>query len=217
MSHLHEMERVLISHGCGPVAGVDEAGRGSCAGPLTVAACILPMQPVPDLDGLTDSKKLTPARRERLFPLIQKYAVAWSIVHFSAAEIDDSGIQHANIEGMRRAVAQLAISPGCVLTDGFSVPGLPMPSLPVIKGDANVLCIAAASVLAKVSRDHIMVQYADEYPEYGFERHKGYATASHQAAMEHYGVSPIHRMSYANVMKAHAIAGMRKAAPVKEE
>lgn len=150
-------------------------------------------------------------------PLIQKYAVAWSIVHFSAAEIDDSGIQHANIEGMRRAVAQLAISPGYVLTDGFSVPGLPMPSLPVIKGDANVLCIAAASVLAKVSRDHIMVQYADEYPEYGFERHKGYATASHQAAMEHYGVSPIHRMSYANVMKAHAIAGMRKAAPVKEE
>jgi len=182
-----------------------------------VAACILPMQPLPDLDGLTDSKKLTPARRERLFPLIQKYAVAWSIVHFSAAEIDDSGIQHANIEGMRRAVAQLAISPGYVLTDGFSVPGLPMPSLPVIKGDANVLCIAAASVLAKVSRDHIMVQYADEYPEYGFERHKGYATASHQAAMEHYGVSPIHRMSYANVMKAHAIAGMRKAAPVKEE
>ncbi|ALE19554.1 ribonuclease HII [Lawsonella clevelandensis] len=203
------MEEMLIAHGCGPVAGVDEAGRGACAGPLTIAACILPDVCIPDLAGLTDSKKLTPARRERLFPLIQEHAVAWSIVHFSATEVDEIGIQRANIEGMRRAVARLNVLPGYVLTDGFPVPGLPMPSLSVLKGDANVSCIAAASVLAKVSRDHIMVGYDEAFPEYGFAGHKGYATASHQAAMEHYGVSPIHRMSYANVAKAHSIAGMR--------
>ncbi|MDU7194076.1 Ribonuclease HII [Lawsonella clevelandensis] len=208
-THLHEMEEMLIAHGCGPVAGVDEAGRGACAGPLTIAACILPDVCIPDLAGLTDSKKLTPARRERLFPLIQEHAVAWSIVHFSATEVDEIGIQRANIEGMRRAVARLNVLPGYVLTDGFPVPGLPMPSLSVLKGDANVSCIAAASVLAKVSRDHIMVGYDEAFPEYGFAGHKGYATASHQAAMEHYGVSPIHRMSYANVAKAHSIAGMR--------
>lgn len=208
-THLHEMEEMLIAHGCGPVAGVDEAGRGACAGPLTIAACILPDVCIPDLAGLTDSKKLTPARRERLFPLIQEHAVAWSIVHFSATEVDEIGIQRANIEGMRRAVARLNVLPGYVLTDGFPVPGLPMPSLSVLKGDANVSCIAAASVLAKVSRDHIMVGYDEAFPEYGFAGHKGYATVSHQAAMEHYGVSPIHRMSYANVAKAHSIAGMR--------
>lgn len=216
-TYLHEMEEMLIAHGCGPVAGVDEAGRGACAGPLTVAACILPDVCVPDLAGLADSKKLTPARRERLFPLIQAHAVAWSIVHFSATEVDEIGIQRANIEGMRRAVAQLSVLPGYVLTDGFPVPGLPMPSLPVLKGDANVSCIAAASVLAKVSRDHIMVGFDEVFPEYGFAGHKGYATASHQAAMEHYGVSPIHRMSYANVAKAHHIAGMRQTSPVEEE
>lgn len=214
--HLHEMEEILIAHGCGPVAGVDEAGRGACAGPLTIAACILPDVCVPDLVGLTDSKKLTPARRERLFPLIQQHAVAWSIVHFSSTEVDEIGIQRANIEGMRRAVAQLSVLPGYVLTDGFPVPGLPMPSLPVVKGDANVSCIAAASVLAKVARDHIMVSFDETFPEYGFAGHKGYATAAHQAAMEHYGVSPIHRMSYANVAKAHSIAGIRRA-PVEEE
>lgn len=208
-NHLHDMEAVLQAHGCGPVAGIDEAGRGACAGPLSVAACILPAELSDDLQLLKDSKKLTPKQRERLFPIIKEQAIAYSVVLFDQNEIDTLGIQHCNIEGMRRTIAQLSTSPGYVLTDGFSVPGLPVPSLAVLKGDAHVSCIAAASVLAKVTRDRIMVELDKSYPEYGFAGHKGYCTAVHQRALEEFGVSTVHRRSYANVQRAYDIAGER--------
>lgn len=214
---LHHMEEMLLEHGFSSVAGIDEAGRGACAGPLAIAACILPRQLSSDLQQLADSKKLTPTRREKLFPLIKEQASAWSVVLFEPQEIDELGIQHCNIEGMRRAVAQLSVSPEYVLSDGFKVPGLPMPSLAVAKGDANVSCIAAASVLAKVTRDHIMVELDERFPEYGFARHKGYCTATHQQALENYGVSCVHRHSYANVQKAFRIAGDRSTAPQTKE
>lgn len=206
---LHHMEEMLLEHGFSTVAGIDEAGRGACAGPLAVAACILPHELSSDLQQLADSKKLTSTRREKLFPVIKEEAIAWSVVLFEPEEIDDIGIQRCNIEGMRRAVAQLSITPHYVLSDGFKVPGLPMPSLAVAKGDANVSCIAAASVLAKVTRDHIMVELDKSFPEYGFAGHKGYCTAAHQQTLEEYGVSVAHRRSYANVQQAFRIAGNR--------
>ncbi|EOM75985.1 ribonuclease HII [Rhodococcus rhodnii LMG 5362] len=181
------------------MAGVDEAGRGACAGPLVVAACVLPPRPLPSLARLDDSKKLTEKVREELFPLIVRYSSAWSVVQFSAAEVDAMGVHRANIEGMRRAVAGLDTAPGYVLTDGFRVPGLPAPSLPVIGGDAAAACIAAASVLAKVTRDRIMVDLDRDLPGYGFAVHKGYCTRRHMGAISDLGASGEHRMSWSNV------------------
>nr|WP_206215024.1 ribonuclease HII [Corynebacterium lizhenjunii] len=197
-------EVVLDKAGLGPVAGVDEAGRGACCGPITIAACVLPQRPIPQLRELTDSKKLTPAQRERLFPLIQSMAVAYSIIHIEAQAIDSRGIQHANVSGMRRAVAALGVRPGYVLTDALRVPGIPAPQLPIIGGDAAARCIAAASVLAKVSRDRRMLALDAQYPGYGLAQHKGYGTRVHAEAIARLGASPQHRMSYANVAKAHA-------------
>lgn len=197
-------EVALSKAGLGPVAGVDEAGRGACCGPMTIAACVLPDRVVPELDKLTDSKKLTAAARERLFPVIQEAAVAFSVVHISAAAIDARGVQHANTSGMRRAVAGLDVAPGYVLTDALKVPGLSAPQLPMIGGDAAARCIAAASVLAKVSRDRIMVEMDARLPGYGLAGHKGYGTKEHAAAIAKLGASGEHRMSYANVAQAHA-------------
>lgn len=196
------MESALLRCGLGPVAGVDEAGRGACAGPLVVAACVLGPKPHAALAGLDDSKKLTEKARDELFPIVKRLAVAWSVVEIPAEEVDRIGVHVANIEGMRRAVAGLSVSPGYVLTDGFRVPGLPAPSLPVIGGDAAAACIAAASILAKVSRDRTMIALDDELPGYGFAAHKGYSTPLHTAAMNELGPSREHRMSYANVAAA---------------
>lgn len=198
------MERELEAAGLGPVAGVDEAGRGACCGPISIAACILPA----DLDGaglerLTDSKKLTEKTRERLFEVIKDVAVAYSIIHISAADIDSFGIQHANVSGMRRAVAALDVQPGYVLTDAVKVPGLPMPHLPVIKGDQMAKCISAASVLAKVSRDRVLRTLDEEFPGYGLASHKGYGTKAHMDAVSLHGGTPYHRYSYKNVAAAH--------------
>ena len=198
------MERELEAAGLGPVAGVDEAGRGACCGPISIAACILPA----DLDGaglerLTDSKKLTEKTRERLFEVIKDVAVAYSIIHISAADIDSFGIQHANVSGMRRAVAALDVQPGYVLTDAVKVPGLPMPHLPVIKGDQMAKCISAASVLAKVSRDRVLRTLDEEFPGYGLASHKGYGTKAHMNAVSLHGGTPYHRYSYKNVAAAH--------------
>jgi len=129
-------ELALSKAGLGPVAGVDEAGRGACCGPITIAACIMPDRPIKELAELSDSKKLTPRQRERLFPLIKDKAVDWSVVHIGAGDIDKRGIQHANISGMRRAVARLEARPGYVLTDALFIPGLTQPHLPIIGGDA---------------------------------------------------------------------------------
>lgn len=198
-SGLRTFEFTLARSGLGPVAGVDEAGRGACAGPLVVAACVLGGAQLRSLDGLDDSKKLSEATRERLYAAITRHARAWSVVVIGAAEIDAIGIHVANIEGMRRAIAQLAVRPGYVLSDGFPVPGLAAPSLPVIGGDANAACIAAASILAKVTRDRLMVALDDTLPGYEFAVHKGYSTALHMSCLDRLGPSEEHRMSYRNV------------------
>lgn len=197
-------EVALARAGLGPVAGVDEAGRGACCGPVTVAACILPERIVSELDTLTDSKKLTPRQREKLFPIIKDKAVDWSVVHIGAGDIDERGIQHANTSGMRRAIARLEQRPGYVLSDALFIPGLTQPHLPIIGGDAAARCIAAASVLAKVSRDRLMRDLDERFPGYGLAGHKGYGTKAHEAAIAALGASPEHRMSYSNVQRAHA-------------
>lgn len=190
--------------GLGPVAGVDEAGRGACAGPITIAACILPPQPLADLAPLTDSKKLSATQRATLFPLIQQHTVAWSILHICAEDIDRYGIQHANVSGMRRAVALLDTQPGYVLTDALRIPGFACGSLPIIGGDAAARCISAASVLAKHARDTELLALDEQYPQYEFAKHKGYGTKVHMTAVRRYGASPVHRYSYANVAAAHS-------------
>jgi len=209
---LRTLESALQRAGLGPVAGVDEAGRGACAGPLVVAACALPTGPHPRLEGLTDSKKLSAAERERLLPQIQRTAVASSVIVIPAEEIDRLGLHVMNVEGMRRAVNALAVAPRYVLLDGFRVPGLPAPSLPVIGGDAQAACIAAASVLAKVTRDRMMVAMDERIPEYGFAEHKGYSTPRHAAALRRLGPCVQHRMSYANVSAVQAAAAALTAA-----
>lgn len=184
---MRTLESALHRGGLGPVAGVDEVGRGACAGPLVVAACVLGPGRIASLAALDDSKKLSEQAREKLFPLICRYAVAYHVVFIPSAEVDRRGVHVANIEGMRRAVAGLAVRPGYVLSDGFRVPGLPMPSLPVIGGDAAAACIAAASVLAKVSRDRVMVALDADHPGYGFAEHKGYSTPAHSRALARLG------------------------------
>ncbi|MDN8593694.1 MULTISPECIES: ribonuclease HII [unclassified Corynebacterium] len=203
LKQLRTYEVALDKAGFGPVAGIDEAGRGACFGPITIAACVLPPQPLAALDGLTDSKKLTAKRREELYGAIVDTALAQAVVHIPAAEIDCRGIQNANLDGARRAVAALGTDPGYVLVDAFRVPGLTSPQLPVIGGDYTARCIAAASVLAKVSRDRLVTQMGEEYPGYGVEKHKGYSTRAHMDAVRRHGASAEHRYTYANVAAAH--------------
>lgn len=200
-SGLRTLESALYRGGLGPVAGVDEVGRGACAGPLVVAACVLGPNRLESLAALDDSKKLTEKTREELFPVIRRYALAYHVVFIPAAEVDRRGVHAANIEGMRRAVAGLPVRPGYVLSDGFRVPGLPMPSLPVVGGDAAAACIAAASVLAKVSRDRLMVAMDAEHPGYGFAEHKGYSTPGHSAVLAERGPCSQHRYSFINVRR----------------
>jgi ribonuclease HII len=207
---LRTLESALHRSGLGPVAGVDEVGRGACAGPLVVAACVLSPNRLDSLVTLDDSKKLTEKARERLFPLICRYALAYHVVFIPSVEVDRRGVHVANIEGMRRAVAGLPIRPGYVLSDGFRVPGLAVPSLPVIGGDAAAACIAAASVLAKVSRDRLMVAMENEHPGYGFAEHKGYSTPAHSRALARLGPCPQHRYSFINVRRVatHTVDGV---------
>ena len=193
------IEENLLKAGLANIAGVDEAGRGACAGPLVVAAVILQDLRSEKLARVTDSKKLTPKLRELLFDTIVENSIAYSIIEISSSEIDEIGLQRSNIEGMRRAVNALAIKPDYVLTDGYSIPGLVTPNLAVWKGDQVALSISAASILAKVHRDRIMLNMDSQHPGYGFAEHKGYATAAHEAAMRELGVLDIHRRSYANV------------------
>ncbi|MHA6805309.1 ribonuclease HII [Salinifilum ghardaiensis] len=203
------LQSALDRTGLGPVAGVDEAGRGACAGPLVVAACALRSGDARQFDGLTDSKALSPAERERLHDRITKRAQSWSTVVVPAEEVDAHGIHTCNLEGMRRAVARLSVDPGYVLTDGFRVQGLPSPSVAVVKGDLVAACVAAASVLAKVERDRIMAELDREHPGYGFTEHKGYSTATHTARLNELGPCLQHRWSYANVVSAARENGVR--------
>jgi ribonuclease HII len=194
-------EGALRRRGFERIAGADEAGRGACAGPLVVAACVLPDGKRGQVPGLNDSKLLQPAVREEVYAEVVARAVAWSVVVIPAGEVDRKGLHVMNLEGMRRAVARLDPAPAYALTDGFAVRGLTVPALAVPKGDAAVACIAAASVLAKVTRDRIMVNLHEKWPEYDFKTHKGYVTPVHAAALVRHGPCPEHRFSYVNVRR----------------
>jgi ribonuclease HII len=195
------IEERLLKSGLSAIAGVDEAGRGACAGPLVIAALILKDPESSALSKVRDSKELTPKAREEIFPVILENARSHSIIEISPAEIDYFGLHKSNIEGMRRAISALDITPDYVLTDGYEIPGIAIPNLAVWKGDQVALTISAASILAKVHRDRLMASLDKEYPEYGFAEHKGYVTSSHTASLERIGISPVHRRSYANIAK----------------
>ena len=193
------IEERLIAAGISNIAGVDEAGRGACAGPLVVAALILKDPLSPRLSEVRDSKELTPQKREVLFDLIVSESTSFVIVEITPREIDEIGLHKTNLEGMRRAISALKTEPQYVLTDGYAIAGLNVPSLAVWKGDQVAITISAASILAKVHRDRIMDKYDKEYPGYGFAAHKGYVTRSHEKSLSELGVSAIHRRSYANI------------------
>jgi ribonuclease HII len=195
-AHFHR-ETQAIADGLWPLAGVDEVGRGPLAGPVVAAAVILDPQAVPD--GLDDSKNLTPARREELFALIAQSALAIGIASATAVEIDAINIRQATLLAMRRAVAALALQPACVLVDGNDPPKLGCPCDCVIGGDAQIASIAAASIVAKVTRDAMMARLCARYPAYGFSLHAGYGTPRHRAALQAHGPCPEHRYSFAPV------------------
>ena len=191
---LWEIENSYFEQGIVSICGVDEAGRGPLAGPVCAAAVILPKGL--EIPGLNDSKKLTDKRRRELFPLIQEQAIAYGIAFASHEEIDEMNILQATFLAMERALAQLKIQPELALIDGNRQKDFGIKVETVVKGDSRSANIAAASVLAKVTRDLYMEQMAKEYPGYGFEVHKGYGTKAHYQALTELGPSPIHRMSF---------------------
>lgn len=176
------------------VCGVDEAGRGPLAGPVSAAAVIL--DPDHPIDGLADSKKLTERQRDKLAPIIRERALAWAVAYADVEEIDSLNILQATLLAMRRAVQALHIRPQQVLVDGLYCPQTGIPSQAIVKGDSKVAAISAASILAKTARDALMLQLHEQYPHYGFAEHKGYPTAAHLAALRIHGVSAAHRRSF---------------------
>ena len=193
------IEQLLTSAGISPIAGVDEAGRGACAGPLVIASVVLHDPFAHELAVVRDSKEIPESKRDAVFELIQGIAASVSVVIVPAAEVDSRGVHAANLDGMRRAVQGLSIAPAYVLTDGYAIEGLGIPNLAVWKGDQVVASISAASVIAKVTRDRIMREMDVEYPVYGFAGHKGYITAAHTKALNEHGPCAQHRTSFANV------------------
>ena len=176
------------------VCGVDEAGRGPLAGPVSAAAVIL--DPDHPIEGLADSKKLSARQRDQLVPVIHEHALAWAVAYADAEEIDRLNILQATLLAMRRAVQALHIQPQRVLVDGLYCPQTGIPSRAIVKGDSKVAAISAASILAKTARDALMLQLHEQYPLYGFAGHKGYPTAAHLAALRAHGVSDVHRKSF---------------------
>lgn len=203
-SGLYGYERALARAGLTPVAGADEAGRGACAGPLVAGAAILDDSPSRRITGLRDSKLMTPAARERAYDEIVAKAVAWAVVVVPHDECDRLGMHVANLTALRRALVRLEVTPSYVLTDGFGVDGLGVPGLAVWKGDRVAACVSAASVLAKVTRDRLMVAADAEHPGYDFAVHKGYCTAEHQQRLDELGPCEIHRWRFENVRRAAA-------------
>ncbi len=193
------IEQKLIDAGITNIAGVDEAGRGACAGPLVVAALILKDPKSVALKEVRDSKELTAQKREELFDLVISESMSYAIIEISPTEIDAIGLHKSNLEGMRRAIHALKTEPHYILTDGYRIDGLSAPSLAVWKGDQVAITISAASILAKVHRDRIMDKLDEQYPGYGFAAHKGYVTRSHEKSLSELGVSEVHRRSYANI------------------
>ncbi len=192
--NMWEIENSFYSEDIQVICGVDEAGRGPLAGPVCAAAVILPKGL--ELPGLTDSKKLTDKKRRELFPVIQEQAIAWGIGLASEQEIDEINILQATFLAMQRALDQLSVKPDLALIDGNRAKDFGVPVNTVVKGDSLSANIAAASILAKVTRDDLMVEMAEKYPQYGFEIHKGYGTKAHYAALREFGPSPIHRMTF---------------------
>lgn len=192
--NMWEIEDGFYADGIKVICGVDEAGRGPLAGPVCAAAVILPSHL--EIPGLTDSKKLTDKKRRELFPVIKEQAIAYGIGMASEQEIDEINILQATFLAMQRALDQLTVKPDLALIDGNREKDFGIPVKTVVKGDSLSMNIAAASILAKVTRDNLMIQLAEQYPEYGFEIHKGYGTKAHYAALTDHGASPIHRKTF---------------------
>ena len=192
--NMWEIENGLQAEGYKVICGVDEAGRGPLAGPVCAAAVILPDGL--EIPGLTDSKKLTDKKRRELFPVIKELAVGYGIAFASCEEIDEINILQATYLAMERAMAQLTVKPDVAMIDGNRAKDFGLPVRTVIKGDSLSANIAAASILAKVTRDDLMMELAAQYPEYGFEVHKGYGTKAHYEALRAHGASPVHRMTF---------------------
>ncbi len=192
--NMYEIENNLKAQGYALIAGVDEAGRGPLAGPVYAAAVILPDGCV--IDGLNDSKKLTEKKREQLYDEIIEKSVAWSVSAVDEKVIDEINILNATHMAMNNAVNALSVKPDYVIIDGNSIKNMTLPHETVVKGDAKCASIAAASILAKVSRDRYITELAQKYPEYGFEKHKGYGTKAHYEAIERYGITDIHRKTF---------------------
>lgn len=197
----YELENKCKEKGYAFICGVDEAGRGPLAGPVFAAAVILP-EGLQDL-GLDDSKKLSEKKREALFDLIKEKALAYAVASASEKEIDDLNILNATFLAMKRAVAELKIKPDLALIDGNRKPGTGVEEVTVVKGDAKSVSIAAASILAKVSRDRYLLELDKEYPQYQFAKHKGYGTALHYEMIKKYGISPVHRLSFLKTLDKH--------------
>ena len=193
LATLGELESSLRSQGVTHVAGIDEVGRGALAGPVTAAAVILPPEAL--IDGLDDSKRLTPERREELAVVIREVSVAFHVAHVDADQVDSIGIGPATRRAMKLALDALEPAAEHVIVDGHGV-GLGIPETSVVKGDSSVACVAAASILAKVCRDGLMRRYAQEHPVFGFEINKGYGTSEHMMALTEHGLCPLHRKSF---------------------
>lgn len=206
---LARYDRHLRDAGFSNIAGVDEAGRGALAGPLVASAVILPNGI--DLDGLADSKMMTPLQRDAWFERITEEAVCVSVVRVTSAVIDRRGLHRCNLSLLRRAVVSLTVKPDYVLTDGFPVRRLPMPALAVKKGDAVSASVAAASVVAKVTRDRAMDRYHRRFPEFGFDHNRGYGTPDHWEALERHGPTLIHRLSFSGVGQTSLFGRMPEA------
>ena len=189
-----EFEQQAAARGYSAICGVDEAGRGPLAGPVCAAAVILPENTV--IDGVNDSKKLSEEKREALFDVICETARSYSIAYASVEEIEELNILNATMLAMKRAVEGLDVKADYAMIDGNRTPDLEIESEFIIKGDAKSMSVACASILAKVSRDRLLYEYAKEYPQYGFEKHKGYGTKAHTEALKEYGPCPYHRMSF---------------------
>ena len=190
----YEYEKQAIAEGFKCVCGIDEAGRGPLAGPVVAAAVILPKGMV--IPYVNDSKKLTERRRELLYPEIMEKALAVGVGIVSPERIDEINILQATYEAMRQALSQLPVRPDVLLNDAVRIPGVDIPQVPIVKGDAKSISIACASVIAKVTRDRMMVEYDQLYPEYGFAGHKGYGSAAHMEALRQIGPCPIHRRTF---------------------
>lgn len=189
-----EFEKEALAKGYKAVSGVDEAGRGPLAGPVCAAAVILPEGVV--IDGVNDSKKLSEKKRESLFDVIREQTLAYSIAYATVDEIEEINILNATMLAMRRAIDGLEIKADYAMIDGNKIPPIDIDAECIVKGDAKSMSIACASILAKVSRDRLLYKYAEEYPMYGFDKHKGYGTTAHREAILKYGPCPYHRKSF---------------------